>query len=97
MDIAAPAGAAVTAPLPGNVTAVGDWYFNGRTVVVNHGHGLVTMYCHLSEIAVEDGELLESGELIGKVGATGRVTGAHLHWGVYLNGTAVDPELFVRP
>jgi murein DD-endopeptidase MepM/ murein hydrolase activator NlpD len=97
MDIAAPAGALVTAPLRGVVTAVGDWYFNGRTVVVNHGHGLVTMYCHLSEIEVEDGERLEAGERIGKVGATGRVTGAHLHWGVYLNGTAVDPELFVRP
>lgn len=97
MDIAADLGSPVTSPLPGVVTAVGDWYFNGRTVVVNHGHGLVTMYCHLSEIEVADGERLEAGERIGAVGATGRVTGPHLHWGVYLNGTAVDPALFIRP
>jgi murein DD-endopeptidase MepM/ murein hydrolase activator NlpD len=95
MDIAAPQGAKVVAAGVGIVTATGDYYFNGNTVFVDHGQGFVTMYCHLSKIAVDDGQVVGAGEPIGEVGSTGRVTGAHLHFGTYLNGNAVDPAIFI--
>ena len=95
MDIAAVEGTPIRTPLAGVVAATGDYYFNGNTVIVDHGQGLISLYCHLSEIGVAEGDELSAGEMLGKVGKTGRVTGAHLHFGTYLNGTAVDPAILL--
>ena len=94
LDIAAPEGTIIKAPLAGDVIIIGDFFYSGKTVFLDHGEGLITSYAHLSKVDVQPGEFIEAGESIGRVGKTGRVTGAHLHWSVSLNGERVNPALF---
>ena len=95
LDIAVPKGTPIAAAASGIVINIGDYFFNGNTVFIDHGQGLITMYCHMEYIGISEGSKVEAGDVIGKVGLTGRVTGAHLHWSVILNNTTVDPLLFL--
>ncbi|MDX3907296.1 MAG: peptidoglycan DD-metalloendopeptidase family protein [Pigmentiphaga sp.] len=95
LDFAVPAGTPVKAPAAGRVILVGNYFFNGKTVFLDHGQGLVSMFCHLSEITVQPGQEVARGEAVGRVGATGRATGPHLHWNVSLNDARVDPAIFI--
>lgn len=95
LDFAVPTGTPVKAPAAGRVILTGDYFFNGKTVFVDHGQGLISMFCHLSQIGVKVGDELARGAPLGKVGATGRATGPHLHWNVSLNDARVDPAIFI--
>jgi murein DD-endopeptidase MepM/ murein hydrolase activator NlpD len=98
VDLAAPPGTPVGAMADGVVSlAAPDLYFTGGTVMIDHGYGLHSIYAHLSEVAVSLGQRIGQGETIGRVGATGRVTGPHLHWGVFWFDRALDPALLVGP
>jgi murein DD-endopeptidase MepM/ murein hydrolase activator NlpD len=95
LDIAAPSGTPIISPAAGTIIETGDYFFNGNTVFIDHGEGLITMFCHMDSISVKVGQQVAQGEVVGTVGMTGRVTGPHLHWTVSLNNNRVDPGLFL--
>lgn len=96
IDIAAPEGKNIIAPAGGTVVLTGDFFFNGQSVFIDHGQGLISMMCHMSRIDVKEGDIVQQGELIGAVGKTGRATGPHLHWTVSLNNARVNPKLLLK-
>jgi len=96
MDIAAPQGRSVKAPAEAKVLFTGNLFFTGNVIYLDHGNGVISLYAHLSKIKVKKGQKVKQGQIIGKVGKTGRVTGPHLHWSIYLNGNAIDPALFIK-
>jgi len=95
VDIAAEHGTAVKSPAAGVIRVVGNFFFNGNTVLVDHGGGFISMLCHLNTVNVRHRQRIEQDSIIGTVGATGRATGPHLHWSVSLQGTRVDPLIFI--
>ncbi len=97
LDIAVARGTPIKASASGKVLAVEDYFFNGKTVFVDHGNGLITLYCHLDRIDARPGDAVSKGQTLGLSGKTGRASGPHLHWSVVLNGAMVDPELFIAP
>ena len=94
-DIAADTGTPIVAPSSGKITLTGNFFYNGKSIILDHGRGLKSIMIHLDEILVEENQYVEKGQIIGKVGTTGKSTGAHLHWSVLVNNTYVDPELLI--
>lgn len=95
-DVAVGTGTPLRAAAAGRVIATGDYFYSGKSVFVDHGQGFITLYIHMSRVDVKEGDGVERGATLGLSGATGRVTGPHLHWAVLLNGVYVDPELFMK-
>jgi len=93
IDIAGKTGTPVLAPAAGKVARIGDYFFNGRTVIIDHGQGLFSMLCHFSDIRVREGQAVTHDTVVGLVGATGRATAPHLHWTVSLNDNRINPAL----
>lgn len=96
IDLSASEGTPIQTAAPGHVINTGEYFFNGKTVFIEHGQGLITMYCHMSKIIVIQGQRVSRGETIGHVGSTGRVTAPHLHWGVIMNTVSIDPSIFIK-
>jgi len=96
LDIAAPVGTPVLAPLAGKVVLVEDMFLNGTLVTIAHGNGLSTVYAHLNKALVKAGDELKQGEKFAEVGTTGRSTGPHLHWGVQFNGNKISPKAMLK-
>lgn len=96
IDIAAPLGTRIIAPADGKIIVTGNYFFNGNTVFIDHGHGLIGMYNHLDAIRVNQGQSIKRGQVIGTIGKTGRATGPHLHWSVSLNNARVNPLLLLN-
>ncbi len=96
LDIAAVEGTPIQATASGTVLDTGDFFFSGNMIYLDHGQGIISLYAHLSEISVKPGDIIQQGDIIGKVGQTGRVTGPHLHFAVYANQTLIDP-VFMLP
>jgi len=95
LDIAAAEGTKIIAPSPGKVILVGDFFYSGNYLILDHGFGLLSSYSHMSKIHVNAGDYLNQGDIIGEVGSTGRVTGPHLHWSVYLEKQRINPESMI--
>ena len=95
LDIDGNEGDPIYAPKAGVVVIAEEHFYSGKMMLINHGGGLFTSYSHMSDWVAEEGDYVEAKELIGKVGSSGRVTGPHLHWVVYLNGNRINPELLV--
>ena len=95
-DYAAPTGTPVYAPASGTVRLARDTFMNGNLVMIDHGARLTSVYAHLNKIAVRDGQQVQVGDKLGEVGSTGRSSGPHLHWGMYVNGVAIDPVLWLQ-
>lgn len=95
LDIAAAEGTKIIAPAAGKVLLVGDFFYSGNYLILDHGFGLISSYSHMSEVNVKTNDYLEQGDVIGKVGSTGRVTGPHLHWSVYLSNERINPESLI--
>lgn len=98
VDIAAPRGTPLKAPAGGIISlADSDLFFTGGTIIIDHGHGLASLFAHMDKVAVKEGDKLTKGGYVGNLGATGRATGPHLHWGMFLFSTPIDAQLLVPP
>ena len=96
LDFRGNVGTPIVSPLKGKVVLVGDYFYTGLTLILDHGYGLFSSYAHMSEIKVKLGDLIEQSSEIGLVGSTGRVTGPHLHWTVYFDGNKINPESLIQ-
>lgn len=98
VDVAAPVGTPLKAPAGGIISlADADLFFTGGTIMIDHGHGLSSIFAHMQSVSAKEGDRLAKGDVVGTLGAAGRVTGPHLHWGMYLFNTPLDPQLLVPP
>ncbi len=95
-DIAAPIGTTIISPSSGKVILIGDFFYNGKTIIIDHGRGLKSLMIHLDDILVQNDQRIKKGQIIGKVGSTGKSTGPHLHWSVLMNNAYIDPELLLN-